>query len=74
MKVPHIHKRYKIYTQDIPSPRWNSPCRGEGAYPPRSSNQSASTRRARLSVAAKVVRPTDLLNMARPESTLIRQH
>ena len=23
---------------DIP-PRWNSPCRGEGAYPPRSSNQ-----------------------------------
>ena len=31
-------------------------------YPPRSSNQSASTRRAQLSVAAKAVRPTDLLN------------
>ena len=43
-------------------PRWNSPCRGEGAYPPRSFNQSASTRRAQLSVAAKAVRSTDLLN------------
>ena len=43
-------------------PRWNSPCRGEGAYPPRSFNQSASTRRAQLSVAAKAVRPTGLLN------------
>ena len=43
-------------------PRWNSPCHGEGAYQPRSSNQRASTRRAQLSVAAKVVRPTDLLN------------
>ena len=43
-------------------PRWNSPCGGEGAYPLRSSNQSASTSRAQLSVAAKVVRPTDLLN------------
>ena len=42
--------------------------------PPRSFYPNASTRRARLSVAAKVVRPTDLLNMARPESTLIRQH
>ena len=28
----------------------------------RSSNQSASTRRAQLSVTAKAVRPTDLLN------------
>ena len=44
-------------------PRWSSPCRGEGAYPLRSSNQSASMRRAQLSVAAKVVRPTDLLNL-----------
>ena len=26
--------RYKV-----PPPRWNSPCRGEGAYPLRSSNQ-----------------------------------
>ena len=43
-------------------PRWNSPCRDEGAYPPRSFNQSASTRRAQLSVAAKAVRSTDLLN------------
>ena len=43
-------------------PRWSSPCRGEGAYPLRSSNQSASTRKAQLSVAAKVVRPTVLLN------------
>ena len=30
--------------------RWNSPCCDERAYPPRSSNQSASTRRAQLSV------------------------
>ena len=51
-------------TQTFP-PREKSPCRGEGAYPPRSSNQSASTRRAQLSIAAKVVRPTDLLNMSR---------
>ena len=43
-------------------PRWNSLCRSEGAYPPRSSNQSASMRRAQLSVAVIVVRPTDLLN------------
>ena len=43
-------------------PRWSSPYRGEGAYPLRSSNQSASTKRAQLSVAAKVARPTDLLN------------
>ena len=50
-----------LNTQPAP-PRWNSSCRGEGAYPPRSSNQSASTRRAQLSVAAKAVRPTDLLN------------
>ena len=35
---------------------------GEEAYPPRSFNQSASTRRAQLSVTAKVVRPTDPLN------------
>ena len=35
-------------------PRWNSPWRGEGAYPPKSSNQSASTR-AQLSVVAKVI-------------------
>ena len=34
----------------------------EEAYPPRSSNQSVSTRRAQLSVTAKAVRPTDLLN------------
>ena len=33
-------------------PRWNSPCRGEGAYPLRSSNQSASTSGARRSDAA----------------------
>ena len=43
-------------------PQWNSPCRGEGAYLPSSFNQSASTRRAQLSVAAKAVSPTDLLN------------
>ena len=48
----------------VPS-RWNSPCRGEGAYPVRSSNQTASTRRAQLSIAAKVVRQTDLLNNVR---------
>ena len=43
-------------------PRWSSPCRGEGAYPLRSSNQSVSTRTAQPSVAAKVVGPTDLLD------------
>ena len=43
-------------------PRWSSPCRGQGAYPIRSSNQSVSTRTARPSVAAKVVGPTDLLD------------
>ena len=55
-------------------PRWNSLCRSEGAYPPRSSNQSASMRRAQLSVRAKAIRPTGLLNiMSRPASTLIIQ-
>ena len=57
---------FRLYADDIEykfsHPRWSSPCRGEGAYPPRSSKQSASTRRAQLSVAAKVVRPTDPLN------------
>ena len=43
-------------------PRWNSPFCGEGAYPPRSSSQSASNREAQLSVATKVVRSIDLLN------------
>ena len=43
-------------------PRWSPPYRGEEAYPPRSSNQSASTRRVQLSVVAEVIRPTDLLN------------
>ena len=33
-----------------------------GGFPPRSFYPSASTRRAQLSIAAKVVRPTDLLN------------
>ena len=33
-----------------------------GGFPPRSFYPSASTRRAKLSVAAKVVRPTDLFN------------
>ena len=37
------------------TPRWNLPCRGEGAYSSRSSNQSVSTRRAQLSAAAKAV-------------------
>ena len=43
-------------------PRWNSPCRSEGAYPPRSFNQSASKRRAEMSIATKTVRSTDLPN------------
>ena len=43
-------------------PRWNSHCLGDGAYPPKSSNQSASARRAQLSVAAKAIWSTDLLN------------
>ena len=34
-------------------------------FPPRSFYPSASTRRAQLSIAAKVVRPTDLLNNVR---------
>ena len=34
-----------------------------GGFPPRSFYKSASTRRAQLSVAAKVVRPTDLKNV-----------
>ena len=42
-------------SMELTLPRW-------GAYPPRSSNQSASTWRAQLSVAAKAVWPTDLLN------------
>ena len=33
-----------------------------GIYPPRSLNQIASTRRDQLSVTAKIVRSTDLLN------------
>ena len=50
-------------TKHASSPaRSNSPCCGEGAYPPISSNQSASARRPQLSVAAKVVGLTDLLN------------
>ena len=40
---------------------WNSPCRVEG-LPTKKFLPSASTRRAQLSVAAEVVRPTDLLN------------
>ena len=35
---------------------------GEGAYLPTSSNQTTSTRRVQLSIAAKAVRPTHLLN------------
>ena len=50
-----------VYYETSP-PRWNSPCRGEGVYSPRSFNQSASTRRAQLSVTVKVVRSTDPLN------------
>ena len=36
-----------------------------GGFPPRSFKPSASTRRAQLSVAAKVVRPADLLKNVR---------
>ena len=54
-----LNTRILYYTDP---PRWNSICRGEGAYPPSSLNQSASMRRAQLSVAAKAVRPKDLLN------------
>ena len=43
-------------------PQWSSPCRGEGAYPPRSSDHSVSKRKVQPSVAAKVVQTTDLLN------------
>ena len=46
-------------------PWWNSPCRGEGAYPSKTFQQSASTRRAQLSITATTVRftaSTDLLN------------
>ena len=41
--------------------KWNV-FKDEGAYPPRSFTQSASTRRAQPSVAVKAVRSTDLLN------------
>ena len=45
------------------TPSWlKSPCRSEGANPTRSSNQSASTRTAPLSVTAKDVRPADFLS------------
>ena len=48
-------------TQASP-PQWRSSCRDEEPYPLRSPDQSASTRRAQLSIAAKAVKPTDLLN------------
>ena len=41
----HLHET-SHHLPSTPPPR-NSPCRGEGAYPTRSFNQSASTRRAR---------------------------
>ena len=53
--------KWLFHTQP-PPPQWNSPCQGEGAYPPRSSNQSASMRKAQLNIAAKAIRPTYLLN------------
>ena len=46
-------------------PLWVSPCRREENYPPRSSNQIASTKTAQLSIAAKTIRPTDLLNIVK---------
>ena len=58
--------------QTVP-PRWNSPCHGEGTCPPRSSNQRASTRRAHLSVAAKAVRPPDLLNHVNTDQTRLKK-
>ena len=51
-----------VWTPPAHLPRWSSPCCSEGAYPPTSSNQSVLMRRAQLSIAAKVVRPTDLFN------------
>ena len=51
-KIPGITDmaaKATLNTKAVPH-RWNSPCYGEGAYPPRSSNQNASTRRAQLSV------------------------
>ena len=53
--------RWYVFTKSS-APWWSSACPGEGAYPPRSSNQSVSTRRAQLSVAAGAIRPTELLN------------
>ena len=50
-----------VWTPPAPPP-WSSPCCSEGAYPPTSSNQSVLMRRAQLSIAAKVVRRTDLFN------------
>ena len=61
--LPHYRHTGKTGLRTLRGPpRWSSPCHGEEAYPPRSFNQSASTRRAQLSVTAKVVRPTDPLN------------
>ena len=54
-------KSYKK-NQKIEKIQWQSPFHGEGAYSPRRFNQSASTRRAQLSVAVETVRSTDLLN------------
>ena len=53
--------RWYVFTKSS-APWWSSACPGEGAYPPRSSNQSVSTRRAQLSIAAEAIRPTELLN------------
>ena len=53
--VDVYHMRRKI-EQKFPLD-WNSPCRGEEA-----SHHEISTQVRQLNVAAKVVRPTDLLN------------
>ena len=49
----------------IPSPSIETHLVVVKGFPPRSIYPSASTRRAQLSVAAKVIRPTDLLNNVR---------
>ena len=45
-----------IIRQQCSPPRWNWPCCGEGADPTKKFQQSASTKRAQLSVAATSVR------------------
>ena len=60
-KIKIIEKAHTV----LPPPRLKLTLPWWGGFPPRSFKPSASTRRAQLSVAAKVVRQTDLLKNVR---------